>query len=415
MDRGREESVMKDVLALVLAGGKGERLHPLTIHRAKPAVPFGGKYRIIDFTLSNCINSHIRKVAVLTQYKSLSLNRHLAFAWEHLLSAELGEFIISIPPQQRVGERWYEGTADAVYQNIYTIEKEAPPHLLILSGDHIYKMDYSEMFEFHLSKGAIGTIAAIEMDRKKASSFGVMEVDEEFRIIGFEEKPKKPKPIPGNPKQSLISMGVYLFNTDNIIDELRADAMRTTAHDFGKNIIPEMIKTNMLFAYNFKDENKKAAKYWRDIGTIDAYWEANMDLVSVDPELNLYDRDWPIRTDHGQFPPAKFVFAQEYKGGRLGIALDSIVSGGCIISGGRVQNSVLSPNVRINSYVDVRESILLENVEIGRHCRIRKAIIDKDVCVPSGTIIGYDKKEDSKRFYVSPGGVVVIQKEAKIK
>lgn len=411
----RKESVMKDILALVLAGGKGERLYPLTLHRTKPAVPFGGKYRIIDFSLSNCINSHLRKIAILTQYKSLSLNRHLAYAWEHLLNPELGEFIITIPPQQRVDDRWYEGTADAVYQNIYTIEKEAPLYLLILSGDHIYKMDYSEMFDFHLNKGAIGTIAAIEVDRKKASSFGVIEADEETRIIGFEEKPEEPKTMPGNPNQSLVSMGVYLFNTKDILDELRADAMRETAHDFGKNIVPEMMKTDRLYAYNFKDENKKAAKYWRDIGTIDAYWEANMDLVSVDPIFNLYDRDWPIRTVEGQFPPAKFVFAQEYEGGRLGMALDSIVCDGCIISGGRVRNSVLSPNVRINSYVDVRESILLENVEIGRYCRIRKTIIDKDVYIPPGTIIGYDTEEDKKRFYVSPGGVVVIPKGFEIK
>jgi len=410
IQKGRKEVVIKNILALVLAGGKGERLHPLTLHRAKPAVPFGGKYRIIDFTLSNCINSHIRKIAVLTQYKSLSLNKHLAYAWEHLLSQELDEFVLSIPPQQRIKKSWYEGTADAVYQNIYTIEKEAPLYLLILSGDHIYKMDYSEMFYYHLDKGAIGTIAAVEVDVEKASSFGVMEVDKEFRVVSFEEKPKKPKTIPGNPNQSLISMGVYLFKTEDIVKELKTDAMSESAHDFGKNIIPDMMKTGRLFAYNFKDENKKAAKYWRDIGTIDAYWEENMDLASVDPEFNLYDKDWPLRTKEGQFPPVKFVFAQEYKGGRLGIALDSIVCDGCIISGGRVQNSVLSHNVRINSYVDVRESILLENVEIGRHCKIKKAIIDKDVNVPPRTVIGYNKKKDRERFYVSPGGIVVIPK-----
>ena len=414
MNKGRKNKGAKELLALILAGGKGERLHPLTLHRAKPAVPLGGKYRIIDFTLSNCINSGVRKIAVLTQYKSLSLNRHLALGWEHLLNPELDEFIISVPPQQRVDKRWYEGTADAVYQNIYSIEKEAPPYLLILSGDHVYKMDYSEMLNFHLSKGAAGTLAAIEMDRGKASSFGVIEVDKESRIIGFKEKPKKPQSMPESPEQSLVSMGVYLFNTRDIISELKSDAFRSTAHDFGKNIIPGMIKTGRLFAYNFKDENKKEAKYWRDVGAIDEYWEANMEIASVDPMFNLYDEGWLIRTYQPQYPPAKFVFAQERKGGRLGIALDSIVCDGCIISGGRVQNSVLSPNVRVHSWADVREAVLMENVEVGRHCKIKKAIIDKDVRVPDGTVIGYDSESDRKRFHVSPEGVVVIPKGVEI-
>ena len=415
MGKVRKERLTRDILALVLAGGKGERLHPLTIHRAKPAVPFGGKYRIIDFTLSNCINSNIRKIAVLTQYKSLSLDRHLALGWEHLLNPELDEYIISVPPQQRVDERWYEGTADAVYQNIYFIEKEEPAYLFILSGDHVYKMDYSEMFVSHLAKSAMGTIAAIEVDRDKASSFGVIEVDEESRIIGFEEKPENPKPMPWNPNQSLVSMGVYLFNTQDILSELKSDALRTTAHDFGRNIIPHMIATKRLFAYNFKDENKKEAKYWRDVGAIDGYWEANMDLASVDPLFNLYDSAWPIRTYQPQYPPAKFVFAQEQQGGRLGIALDSVVCDGCIVSGGRVQNSVLSPNVRVNSWADVRESVLMENVEVGRYCRIRKAIIDKDVSVPEGAVIGYDIEADRKRFHISSNGVVVIPKGVEIK
>ncbi len=415
MGKVRKQRLTRDILALVLAGGKGERLHPLTIHRAKPAVPFGGKYRIIDFTLSNCINSNIRKIAVLTQYKSLSLDRHLALGWEHLLNPELDEYIISVPPQQRVDERWYEGTADAVYQNIYFIEKEEPAYLFILSGDHVYKMDYSEMFVSHLAKNAIGTIAAIEMDRDKASSFGVIEVDEESRIIGFEEKPENPKPMPWNPNQSLVSMGVYLFNTQDILSELKSDALRTTAHDFGRNIIPHMIATKRLFAYNFKDENKKEAKYWRDVGAIDGYWEANMDLASVDPLFNLYDSEWPIRTYQPQYPPAKFVFAQEHQGGRLGIALDSVVCDGCIVSGGRVQNSVLSPNVRVNSWADVRDSVLMENVEVGRYCRIRKAIIDKDVSVPEGAVIGYDIEADRKRFHISSNGIVVIPKGVEIK
>ena len=413
-ERSREK-MMKNVLAVVLAGGKGERLHPLTIHRAKPAVPFGGKYRIIDFTLSNCINSDIRKIAVITQYKSLSLDRHLALGWENLLNPQLGEYIFTIPPQQRIDDRWYEGTADAVFQNIYVIEKENAPYILILSGDHIYKMDYAEMFDCHLQKNAMGTVATIRVEKSEASSFGIVQVDTDSRIIGFEEKPSDPKTIPGDPSHCYASMGLYIFNTGDIINELKSDSGKSSAHDFGKNILPELLKTDKLFAHEFKDENRKESKYWRDVGTIDAYWEANIDLVTVDPQFNLYDDNWPMRTYQGQYPPAKFVFSQEYKGGRLGIALDSIVCGGCIISGGRVQGSVLSPNVRVNSYVDIRDSILLENVEIGRHCRIRKAIIDKDVYIPAGTTIGYDPIKDRKRFSVSPGGVVVIPKGAEVR
>lgn len=415
MNRGRLEQSMNNVLALVLAGGKGERLHPLTIHRAKPAVPFGGKYRIIDFTLSNCINSHLRRIVIATQYKSLSLDRHLALGWEHLLNPELGEYIFTIPPQQRIDERWYEGTADAVFQNIYLIEKEKPAYIFILSGDHIYKMNYAEMFDFHVRMEAIGTVATIKINKKESASFGIVEVDSSLRIIGFHEKPEVPVTIPGDPEHCYASMGIYLFNTNEIITELKADAGTSSAHDFGKNILPAMTQSRRLYACEFQDENKKEAKYWRDVGTIDAYWEANMDLVTVDPLFNLYDRDWPVRTNQGQYPPAKFVFAQEYKGGRLGIGIDSIVSGGCIISGGRIQNSVLSPNVRVNSFVDLRDSILLENVEIGRNCRIRKAIIDKDVYVPAGTMIGYDPQADRERFVVSEGGVVVIPKGAEIR
>ncbi len=412
---GSRERSMQNVLAVILAGGKGERLHPLTIHRAKPAVPFGGKYRIIDFTLSNCINSHVRRIVVLTQYKSLSLDRHLAVGWESLLNPELGEYIYRVPPQQRTGDRWYEGTADAVFQNIYLIEREDPPYLLILSGDHIYKMDYADMFEAHVRNRAAGTLALIKVPRDAAPAFGVVEIDRESRIVGFQEKPASPATIPGDPDHCYASMGIYFFSTGSIITHLKADAGTSSAHDFGRNILPQMLDTGRLFAYEFKDENRKEAKYWRDVGTIDAYWEANMDLVDVDPQFNLYDEAWPVRTTQIQCPPAKFVFAQEYKGGRLGVALDSIVSDGCIISGGRVQNSVLSPNVRINSFVDLRESILMENVEIGRHCRIRKAIIDKDVYIPAGTTIGYNAEEDRSRFSVSPGGVVVIPKGAEVR
>jgi glucose-1-phosphate adenylyltransferase len=399
------------ILAMILAGGKGERLHPLTLHRAKPAVPFGGIYRIVDFTLSNCINSGIRKIAVLTQYKSLSLDKHLRLGW-NFFSGELDEYIISVPPQQRVGDKWYQGTADAIYQNIYMIEKDAPEHLLILAGDHIYKMDYAEMLRFHQQEKADATVAAIEVPLSQATSFGVIAVDGSCRITGFEEKPKHPKCIPGRPDMAFASMGIYLFNTQKIVEHLHSDALQDTSHDFGRNIIPEMMRSSKICAYNFIDENRKAAKYWRDVGTLDAYWEANMDLVSVDPLLNLYDHAWSIRTHQPQSPPAKFVFAQEEKGGRLGIALDSIVAHGAIISGGRVQNSVLSPNVRVNSYTDVHDSILMENVDVGRHCRIRRAIIDKDVIIPPGSEIGYDLDADRKRFHVTASGIVVIGKGA---
>lgn len=397
------------ILAMILAGGKGERLHPLTIHRAKPAVPFGGIYRIIDFTLSNCINSGIRKIAVITQYKSMSLDKHLRLGW-NFFSGELNEYIISVPPQQRVGDKWYQGTADAIYQNIYMIEKDAPDYLLVLAGDHIYKMDYAEMFRFHKEKQADATVAAIEVPCQSATGFGIVEVDKDSRVIGFEEKPRSPKCIPGRTDLAFVSMGVYLFNTKTVIEHLKVDALQNTVHDFGKNVIPRMMKTTDFYAYNFKDENKKEAKYWRDVGTIDAYWEANMDLVNVDPLLNLYDKTWPIRTYQAQNPPAKFVFAQETKGGRLGIALDSMVAPGCIVSGGRVQNSVLSPNVRVNSYSEVYDSILMENVDIGRRCKIRRAIIDKDIKIPPGAKIGYDPEEDKKRYHVTPSGIVVIAK-----
>ncbi len=401
---------MKDIFTMILAGGRGERLYPLTANRAKPAVPFGGKYRIIDITLSNAVNSGLKKIGVLVQYKSMSLDRHIRQGW-NILSSYLDEYIITIPPQQRISQEWYRGTADAIYQNLYVLELANPRHLLVLSGDHIYKMDYSDMYEYHMEKGADATIGVIEFDRKHASSFGVLEVNEDYRIVGFEEKPSQPKTIPGNPDFSLCSMGVYLFNTDMLIPYLENDSREESAHDFGKNILPRMISKSSVYAYNFKDLNKKEAKYWRDIGTIDAYWEANIELIAVDPVFNLYDKDWPIRTLQGQYPPAKFVFAQEEDGGRLGIALDSIVCGGCIISGGRVQNSVISPNVRVNSYADIRDSIVLENVEIGRYSRIKRAIIDKDVKIPPQTVIGYDNDEDKKRFSVTESGIAVVTRD----
>ncbi len=398
---------------MVLAGGKGERLHPLTLHRAKPAVPFGGKYRIIDYTLSNCLNSGLRKIAVLIQYKSYSLDRHIRTAW-NIFNPELGEFIASVPPQQRISEDWYRGTADAVHQNLFLLDNEHSDYLLVLAGDHIYKMNYADMYETLISQHADAVVGAIECPLEEASRFGVISVDPQYRITHFDEKPERPTPLPNDPTKAFVSMGIYLFKTDIIRDHLVRDAKEGGAHDFGKNILPRMIQENRVVAFRFQDENKKAVEYWRDIGTLDAYWEANMDLVSVDPLFNLYDQNWTIRTYQGQFPPAKFVFAQDFQGGRMGVALDSIVCGGCIISGGRVQNSVLSPNVRVLDHADVRESILMENVVIGEHARIRRAIIDKDVVIPSKMEIGFDLEADRRRFTVTESGIVVISKGMKL-
>jgi glucose-1-phosphate adenylyltransferase len=404
---------MRKILTMVLAGGKGERLYPLTEHRAKPAVPFGGKYRIIDFTLSNCLNSGLRRIAVLIQYKSHSLDRHIRTGW-NILNPELGEYLASVPPQQRISEDWYRGTADAVYQNLFLLDNEQPEFLLVLAGDHVYKMNYADMYNFLLAKQADAVVGAIEIPLAEARRFGVIGVDEGYRILRFDEKPKNPVPIPNDPTQAFASMGIYLFRAPIIRERLIQDAKEDSAHDFGKDIIPRMIRENRVYAFKFQDENKKAVKYWRDIGTLDAYWEANMDLVAVDPLFNLYDQEWPIRTYQGQYPPAKFVFAQDYQGGRMGVALDSIVCGGCIISGGRVQNSVLSPNVRVQDHADVRESVVMENVVIGEHARIRRAIIDKDVIIPPKTEIGYDLDADRRRFTVTDSGLVVISKGMKL-
>jgi glucose-1-phosphate adenylyltransferase len=404
---------MRNILTMVLAGGKGERLNPLTLHRAKPAVPFGGKYRIIDFTLSNCLNSDLRRIAVLIQYKSHSLDRHIRTGW-NILNAELGEFIASIPPQQRISEDWYRGTADAVFQNLFLIENEPPAFVLVLAGDHIYKMNYADMYNFLIAKQADVVVGAIEFPLAEASRFGVIGVDEDCRILRFDEKPEHPLPIPSDPAHAFVSMGIYLFRTEVLKEHLLEDAGHESRHDFGRDIIPRMIGQNRVYAFKFQDENKKAVKYWRDIGTLDAYWEANMDLVAVDPLFNLYDQHWPVRTYQGQFPPAKFVFAQDYDGGRMGVALDSIVCGGCIISGGRVQNTVLSPNVRVMDHADVRESVVMENVTIGEYARIRRAIIDKDVTIPPKTEIGYDIDADRKRFTVTESGLVAISKGMKL-
>ena len=408
---------MKDVLAVVLAGGKGSRLEPLTRDRAKPAVPFGGNYRIIDFTLSNCLNSGIRRLLVLTQYKAMSLDRHITLGWRDYFCRELGEFVDVVPPQQRIDEQWYQGTADAVYQNIYTMEKERPQHVVILAGDHIYKMDYSKLVAYHEERKADLTIAALQVSREEAQQFGVMQVDNNQQIVGFEEKPANPKTIPGSDSECLASMGIYVFNAPFLFDELCKDAtLPESHHDFGKNIIPSLIGSRRVFAFPFKDENAKAQAYWRDVGTIDAYYEANLELTNVDPALNLYDEHWPVRTYQPNLPPAKTVFASEQGGGdqdgpRRGEALDSLVSHGAIISGGHAEKSVIGPGARINSYAKVEESILFSGVNVGRRCRIRKAIIDKWVNIPEGISIGFDHDEDRRRgFTVTESGVVVVAK-----
>ena len=400
---------MENVLAILLAGGAGERLYPLTRDTAKPGVPFGGAYRIIDFTLSNCINSNVRRVLILTQYKSLELVRHIRDGW-NILSAELGEYIEVLPPMKRVSEDWYQGTADAVFQNFQSIEAEAPDLTLILCGDHIYKMNYHEMLDWHLRHHAEITIATIQAPPEEAGRFGVAEIDPDYRIAGFEEKPQHKNPARSRFDPSMVSasMGIYVFNTDVLLRALHEDSQDpTSSHDFGKDVIPRNLEKARVVAYDFRDINDKPRPYWRDVGTLDAYYEANMDLVDVVPEFNLYDQRWPIRTKATQQPPAKFVFAQE--GRRMGVAVDSIVSSGCIVSGGRVLHSVLSPGVRVNSYCEVEYSILMPNAEIGRYSRISRAIINTGVKVPESSVIGFDPEADrAKGYHVTEGGVAVV-------
>ena len=390
---------------MVLAGGVGERLYPLTKERAKPAVYFGGPYRIIDFTLSNCINSGLRRIFIALQYKSLSLSRHIRTGWS-IVAEELGEFVEILSPQKRVGEHWYLGTADAVYQNLYSILRENPRYLIVLSGDHVYKMDYARMLRVHQERGAAATIAVLEVPSEEAHRFGVLRTDNGDRITGFLEKPKDVPPG----EQVLASMGIYIFNMNVLVPVLEEDARLPSNHDFGKDVIPALIGGNApVFAYRFTDENKKSSKYWRDIGTLDAYYEANMDLCQVNPEFNLYDPEWPLRTYQVQAPPAKFVFADE--GRRCGQALDSIISAGCIISGSRIGGSVLCPNVRVHSFCQIDQSILMPGVRVGRHARIRRAIIDRDVFIPRGALIGHNPEEDRRRHTVTDTGIVVVTTE----
>ena len=403
---------MENVLAVVLAGGRGARLEPLTRDRAKPAVPFGGAYRIIDFTLSNCLNSGMRKILVLTQYKAMSLDRHINLGWRSYLCRELGEFIDVVPPQQRIDENWYQGTADAVYQNIYTLEKERPEYVVVLAGDHIYKMDYSQLVSVHKQRKADVTVAALRMAASESRHFGVMQTTPDGRVVGFQEKPAVPKTIPGDETHILASMGIYVFTARFLFEQLCLDATRnTSSHDFGKDILPSIISTHSVLSFPFRDENRKSDAYWRDVGTLDAYYEANLNLVAVNPDLNMYDTRWPIRTYLPNVPPPKFVFAEEGPGARRGQALDSIVCAGSIVSGGSVARSILGTNCRINSFALVEDSILFEGVDIGRHAKVRRAIIDKGVHIPPGVEVGYDHDHDRARgFTVSDGGVIVIAK-----
>jgi glucose-1-phosphate adenylyltransferase len=405
------------VLVMILAGGEGRRLGPLTNDRAKPAVPFGGRYRIIDIVLSNFVNSGLTKIKVLTQYKSASLEEHIARSWR--LSPMLDSFIETIPAQQRTGKSWFKGSADAVFQTEHVITDESPEHVFIFGGDHVYKMDMRQMMAKHLSSNADVTVAAVPVPLKEAREFGVIEVDVQGRIKAFHEKVENPPPMPGRPDMALASMGNYIFKTGPLLETLERDAvLETSAHDFGRDIIPAMVARGAgAVVYDFETNRVPGEEvghaYWRDIGTVEAYWAAQMDLVSVQPAFNLYNQRWPIRTGYTHDPPAKFVFRDE-SNARVGIATESLVSLGCIISGGRIHRSVLSNRVRVNSFSHIEESVLFENVVIGRHVKIRRAIIDKDVEIPSGTEIGYNLAEDRKRWFVSEGGVVVIPKRAKI-
>jgi len=402
-------SILRDTITMLLAGGQGERLHPLTKVRSKPAVPFGGKYRIIDFALSNCLNSELRRIYVLTQYKSDSLNQHIFEAWS-IFNPELGEFIYSIPPQRKLNNDWYLGTANAIYQNmnLFSSDRKAK-QVLILSGDHIYKMDYLKLLEHHLDKKAHLSMACIEVPREEASRFGIVSVNSKYKVDSFVEKPIDPPRIPDNPEYSFVNMGIYVFDAPalrEIFNEM--DEKNIPANDFGQDIIPYMVKSGRdVTAYKFVDENKKLQPYWKDIGTIDSYYSASMNLLSVSPDFNLYDLDWYIRAYQYQFPPAKTV---SHEGERVGRSLNSLVCDGCIISGGLVERSILGPNVRVNSYAYVTDSIIMNNCNVGRHARIRRAIIDKNVDIPEGYEIGFDSEGDKKKFTVTETGIVVIGK-----
>ena len=402
----------KNTYAMVLAGGRGSRLHQLTDWRAKPAVPFGGKFRIIDFVLSNCVNSGIRRIGVATQYKSHSLMQHIQHGWS-FLNGKFGEFVDVLPAQQWVQESWYQGTADAVYQNLDILRESEPDYVLILAGDHVYKMDYGKMLAFHVERRADMTVACIEVPVNDAKGFGVMAVDERLRVVDFSEKPDHPTPIPGKPDLALASMGIYIFNTDFLSEQLARDAGDShSCHDFGKDIIPYLVSSGYrVFAQSFSSSCVKmdsGEPYWRDVGTIDSYWEANMELTKVTPDLNLYDKEWPIWTHQEQLPPAKFVFDDE---DRRGQAIDSLVSGGCIISGATVRRSLLFSNVRVHSHSNVEDSVILPNVVIGNNVTLKRAVVDKNCVIPDDLVVGVDSVEDAERFFVTDKGITLITPE----
>lgn len=401
-------SLLRGTLTMILAGGLGERLKPLTEPRTKPSVPFGGKYRIIDFALSNCLNSGLRKIYVLTQYKSDSLNRHLYEAW-NIFNPELSEFIYSIPPQQKISNNWYTGTANAIFQNLNLTEEHKVEHMLILSGDHIYKMDYLKMLQYHLEKKADLSIACFYISKDMASRFGVIDIDKNYKVKSFIEKPKNPPEIPDRPGESFVNMGIYIFNAKVMRDVLaKMEESGINNLDFGQHVIPQMIKDGYnISAFRFEDENKKEKPYWVDVGTLDSYYAASMDLISVQPEFNLYDAHWPIRGYQQQSPPAKTI---SHEGERVGRAFNSLITDGTIISGGLVERSIIGSNVRVNSYTYITDSIIMDNCNIGRHSRIRRTIIDKNVVIPEGVEIGFDTEEDKKRFKVSDTGIVVVPK-----
>lgn len=401
-------ALIRKTLTMILAGGQGERLLPLTMQRSKPSVPFGGKYRIIDFALSNCLNSGLRKIYVLTQYKSDSLNRHIYETW-NIFNPELGEFIYSIPPQQKINNNWYTGTANAIYQNLNLTKDHEIDYVLILSGDHIYKMDYLKMVQYHIEKKADLSIASMYISKDQASRFGVLKINEKYQVESFIEKPKSPPEIPDRPGESFVNMGIYVFNTKVLRDVLtKMQEDKVESSDFGKHVIPYMLKNDaMIYSYRFEDENKKDKPYWVDVGTIDSYYAGSMDLINVSPDFNLYDAHWPLRSTIVQAPPAKTI---SHEGERIGRAFNSLITDGTIISGGLVERSILGPNVRVNSYSYVTDSIIMDDCNIGRHARIRRAIIDKNVNVPEGEEIGFDSERDKKRFTVSETGIVVIPK-----
>jgi glucose-1-phosphate adenylyltransferase len=402
-------SVSAHVLSIVLAGGKGERLRPMTERRAKPAVPFGGAYRIIDFTLSNCVNSNFRRIIVLTQYESLTLERHLYRAW-HILSPELGEFIDILPPQQRLPNRWYEGTADAIFQNLYVLDQEKPRWVLILGGDHIYKMNYRALLDRHRSEGAAASIGCIDVPLEEAGKFGVMQADTGSRIVGFQEKPQAPAPMAGRPDRALVSMGIYLFDTDVLVRALIQDAKTPgSSHDFGADIIGRLIGERKVLAYNLNASEQPGPAYWRDVGSLDSYWQSNMDLIARHPEIDLYDEEWPIRSGLGSRPPAKICVSTE---GTMGVVEQSIVAPGSVISGGHIRRSIIGPRVEVHNGSALDECVVMGGVRIGKYVRLRRAIIEESTEIPDGSTVGFDAESDRRRFKVTEQGVVVIPRRA---